>query len=148
MEPFGQFQNIPSILGSQIIPTLATESRIFNTLVDPRRNSSDHAKPQINLENMIFNQYQEFGQKQYVRSASESYLKLMPLINSINPSIYYELLVETLRECLHQISLDNFYNLVFNNYSPGFNFPAPINGKKVHNSGKLPFEKEGLTLCF
>lgn len=97
---------------------------------------------------MIFNQYQEFGQKQYVRSASESYLKLMPLINDINPSNYYELLVETLRECLHQISLDNFYNLVFNNYSPGFNFPAPINGKKVDNSNPLPFENEGLTLCF
>lgn len=146
MEPVDQFQNTPSVLGIQIIPTPATESQISNTLVDSREKSCNHAKPQINLENMIFNQYQEFGQKQYARSASESYLKLMPLINS--PGNYYELLVETLRECLHQLSLDNFYNLVFNNYSPGFNFPAPINGKKVHNSGKLPFEKEGLTLCF
>lgn len=86
--------------------------------------------------------------RKYVLDPIAEYLQMIPLINSINPRNYSELIVQTLRVCLHQVPLDDFYNLVFNSGTPDQVLAFPFDGERVEKCRDRKFKKEGLTLCY
>lgn len=125
----------------------SSENYISNNSQDSRTNVFQKSGD-LNPARISIDQHHEDCQRLYLRCPTETYIKLIPLINTTTPTNYHELLAETLRQCLHHVSFDAFYNLLFNNCNENLDFPAPGNGKKIDNSRPSSYEKQALTLCF
>lgn len=129
----------PGFLQIQFGDYTAAPKRIFK-----EENPISNTLEGVDL--MKFEQSDHLSRK-YVLDPIAEYLKIVPLINRINPRNYSEVIVQTLRVCLHQVPLDDFYNLVFNSTSP-YQIPTlPIDGERVEKNRERQFKKEGLTLC-
>lgn len=79
--------------------------------------------------------------------AMQKYTKFAPFFSKLFGQNFKELLVEVLHECLHQISLDDFYNFLHNFKSPDQVVSSPLDGFKIDKSEPSDSRMEGLNFC-
>lgn len=72
------------------------------------------------------------------------FMKHISLFTIINGHNFKELLVKILRECLHQISLDDVYNLLYNYETPNQVINSLCGGLKTDNYANVESKLEGL----
>lgn len=83
-----------------------------------------------------------------LQDAEEKYITFLPLIAGTNSKSFAEILVKVLHECLYQLSLDDFYNLLYNYETPDQVVCLPVDGFKVDKSEPSHLRMEGLHLCY
>lgn len=78
----------------------------------------------------------------------QEYVKLIPIINRVNPYNVGTLLVAALRQCLDRVPLDDFYNLLFNADGPDNLVVIPEDGTKIEKSEATKYTPQALKLCY
>lgn len=120
---------------------------VFNQKTQIRPDSI-HAMSLVNTDNTCDQNPKNISLlSESLKEAQEKYMTFAPLFTGINGSNFKELLVKVLHECLHQISLDDFYNLLYNFETPDQVVSSPADGLKIDNSEPSESRMEGLNLC-
>lgn len=80
-------------------------------------------------------------------NAQQRYKTFEPLIPEINGHNFKDFLVKVLNECLHEVSLDDFYNLLYNSESPDQVIISPTKGCNIDKSKPSDSQREALNFC-
>lgn len=80
-------------------------------------------------------------------SAEETFIKLIPLINETTSANFCDLLVEVLRECLNQVPLGDFYNMIYDTNSEEFISSLTSQSCEGEESWSLVLKIRGLKIC-
>lgn len=81
-----------------------------------------------------------------LKDAEQKYRDFVPLFSTINGNNFKELLAAALSACLHQFSLDDFFNLVYNLKKPG-QASSTIDDLNINRSKQADSRLEGLKFC-
>lgn len=83
----------------------------------------------------------------HLDNVKKKYLEFLPLFSRINGQNFKELLVKVSHDCLHQVPLDNFYNLLYNSATTGQLINSPKNVFEIDKSDPNNSRIEGLNFC-
>lgn len=78
----------------------------------------------------------------YLQTPEQTFIDLIPMINRLTPADYCEVLVATLRQCLHQVPLKDFFMLLFRTDLNKLNISTDSENREVK------FRNGGLQLCY
>lgn len=82
-----------------------------------------------------------------LENAHQKFMEFVPAFAKINGNNFKELLVGVLRECLHQFSVEDFYNLLCTSEISDNMLSSPIEDLKINKSEFANSRLEGLQLC-